>query len=403
MDLIPKRNSNPLPSPTSRERKGAPLSLRRKKKEQEKKEKSKGRERWTLEEWMVVPLREYKVVPNFSELESSPQIIRNASKLYCFTCLWNESIVEVILRRTEVSLYHYWLHLAIRIYCHQLKVVSPKDAWLLPSSVFQGHTMTYFKWVALFCECAVDRDTWFILSGNFRKYMKPGDHIAADEKQQRCRARENPMVSQVRGKLNAPVGLWYFQVCCRSARGDPYVLSFRPAKVIKGDKSLVHWTEWLFAHKGKDDPFPATFSDSLYVSEDTVNEFIVQKIIFSFSIPQNRFDAIQRKLRPFVTHFGDYALAWCQQRGLLMTMVYDPELNERKVVLSNGYSLQPVRSIQRYKIPKEVLSSYVMNGLLPVTPPSREACLASILRFVEEVSPSDQGKVFFVLFFYFFY
>ena len=47
----------------------------------------------------------------------------------------------------------------------------------------------------------------------------------------------------------------------------------RLAKVYKGDKKLSHWSKWVKAEGNN----PVTFSDSLYVADETVRTFNNEK------------------------------------------------------------------------------------------------------------------------------
>ena len=399
---IPKRTSKEtLPSRPrggSQGRKGGTLEKEREERAiQDSQRESCGR--WSKEGWMLVPLSDYYLSSCYSNKEAqvSNIITRNASRLHCFTSIWDDSIVDSIIKRENVSKTDYWAHLAVRIYFHGVQKHKKKwrDCWPLPEKIFGKKPIGRDKFNDIFSSCVIGIHDWIFLSQNLQKVIEVGERQAADEKQQKCNAKENPMVSQVPAKKNAPVGLWYFQKCCRTPNGYPFLLSLRPAKVLRGDKKLSVWYEWLSTGHHRL-AFPATFSDSYYVSDETVQLFIKHKRLFSFSVPSNRFSYIQKRLSNYVTHNGDYAIAFSTKLGCSMTMYYDPHKNEKKCVLSNAYTVKKLlhrRKASSFDIPPEVLSIYVATGVLPEAPPPPESLKASIERHNLEEVQTQEGEI----------
>ena len=399
MDQIPRRSSLPLAEGTKQVakkqtgRKGGTLATVRTKQGQVKTEKAAQSAKWDEEEWMLVPLQDYRLVPIFEEKQLRINLPRSASRLFCFSSLWTEDVVLAILDRSKVSLQHYWMHLAIRIHIHGGsggKKSCSRDHWPLPVEIFKGWTMCYPNFVRIFCACPVDIHAWEILSKNASRLLTVGDHQAADEKQQKCRAEVNPVVSLVTSKKNAPVGNWFFQVCCRTPNGVPYMLKCRLAKVYKGDKKLSHWSKWVKAEGNN----PVTFSDSLYVADETVRTFNNEKRLFSFSVSKHRFAHVQKKLRWNVQNISQYSVAWSLKLGMAMMMYLDPVLGY-KAVLSNAYSLEKMKSVtsKKWEIPADVAENYVLSGLLPERPPSSNFLLASQLRQSKEMSEPPVEEV----------
>ena len=219
MNQIPRRSSLPLAEGTKQVakkqtgRKGGTLATVRTKQGQVKTEKAAQSAKWDEEEWMLVPLQDYRLVPIFEEKQLRINLPRSALRLFCFSSLWTEDVVLAILDQSKVSLQHYWMHLAIRIHIHGGsggKKSCSRDHWPLPVEIFKGWTMCYPNFVRIFCACPVDIHAWEILLKNASRLLTVGDHQAADEKQQKCRAEVNPVVSLVTSKKNAPIGNWFF-------------------------------------------------------------------------------------------------------------------------------------------------------------------------------------------------
>ena len=143
----------------------------------------------------------------------------------------------------------------------------------------------------------------------------------------------NSVVSLVMSKKNAPVGNWFFQVCCQTPNGIPYMLKCHLAKVYKGDKKLSHWSKWVKAEGNN----PVTFSDSLYVADKMVRTFNNKKKLFFFSVLKHCFAHVQKKLWWNVQNISQYSIAWSLKLGMAMTMYLNLILG-KKAVLSNAYS-----------------------------------------------------------------
>jgi hypothetical protein len=367
------------------------------------KKEGKQENKWETEGWMLVPLDDYKLIPMFPERESLPTslIHRHSSRLHCFWNMWTPKIWKKITKRENVSDTKYWTYLAQRIYFQGCGDSGKpmRNQWPLPD-IFSKQHLRYNDWSRMHTHCVCEVNDFLQLSADFSAARSPGDRQSADEKQQKCKCCENPLVSLVLSKKNAPVGIWYFQTCCRCAYGQPYITKLRPAKIMKGDKGMGPWVEWLFADVPEgvtSNEYPVTFCDSLYACEETINEFISKKRIFSFSLSKDKYSYVQSRMKYHVSAWHDYAVAWSQKLGLAITMYYDPSLGKRKCVISNGYKLQKQsKSSSSYSsIPPDLLSKLVKEGSLPEIPPSREFLKCSILREKEE---KEQGKERFILY-----
>ena len=96
MDQIPQRSSLPLAEGTKQVakkqtgQKGGTLTTVCTKQGQVKTKKAAQSAKWDEEEWMLVPLQDYQLVPIFEEKQSRINLPHSASRLFCFSSLWTE-------------------------------------------------------------------------------------------------------------------------------------------------------------------------------------------------------------------------------------------------------------------------------------------------------------------------
>ena len=217
-----------------------------------------------------------------------------------------------------------------------------------------------------------------MFSERFSAAINRGEYLASDEKNFKTRCKSNPLVSMVREKANAVVGIWFFEIAC-FLNHKAYLIATRPAKALRKDKGLEIWAEWVAHFLPAVHELPSSSSspksksvlglnvcDSLYGSGGSAACFDEKKIPFLIGVRRGVFPHVEEKLCRAVKNEGQFAVAWLHKLGRAIICVWPSEGNGRKFCFTNAYQVVPqLEKIKTAVLDQEQLVTYVTTGTRP--------------------------------------
>ena len=373
------------------------LGLREKAKEAEKelKAREKSVDKWNEEGWELLDPKKQKLerVVEKRDAEASWKVFGPSglrTRLAVF--LWMYPMVEKVAddqRKYTYTRNQYLFATAIRIYINAINSTAAERKPALqqfwnertgnfvrkfrPLTHKLGLAYQYRKWSKVFTTCAAEIDDWFLYSERWCAAVSRPEYLASDEKNYKTRCKSNPLVSMVKEKSNAVVGIWFFQMACYVG-GKAYLIATRPAKALKGDKSVEIWAQWVAAFLPEVHELPSSgkvvglnVCDSLYGSSGSAACFDNNKIPFLIGLRGGVFEHVQKKLKNVAKKEGEFGVAWSHKLGRAVVCAYATGSKKRKFCFTNAYRVVP----QTKKVPtggvvnEERLSTYVTSAIRP--------------------------------------
>ena len=375
------------------------LGIKGKEKEKELKVQAKKGRKWDEEGWELLNPSKQKLQRVVQERDAGANL-----RLFCsrglksrlVVFLWMYPLLERVANEEKPRfLKKYFFATAIRIHINALNSTSAERKSSLeqfwndekfcgkfrPISRKYNVAYQYRKWSPVFTRIAAKIDDWYLFSIRWSAAINRGEYLASDEKNYKTRCKSNPMVSMVREKANAVVGIWFFEMACFLG-GKAYLIATRPAKAMKQDKGLEIWAEWV-AHflpdvhelptsssttsSKKDVVLGLNICDSLYGSGGSAACFDEKKIPFLIGLRRGVFPHVEAELNRAVRLPGQFAVAWSHKLGRAIVCVYPSTGNARKYCFTNAYQVVP--QLDKIKtggvIDQEQLITYVTTGKRP--------------------------------------
>jgi len=388
-----------MPGKAKKRKRAETLDEKAQKERKEHRSEEKQSEKFRNEEWMILEPSQWAFKRCVDDVAAQPSPFtfpRNVrtTHLQVFRQMWPLLQTIPVTHATSKnnllkSQRNYFFFLAIRIYIHAVNTTENRKANLKSfwdddqfiqkfSFVAQKLCLPYKyrKWSVMFTHFIAKVDDWYELCNAWSTAIVLGESFAADEKNLKTRCRTNPLVSMVKEKTNAVIGIWFFQIACNlKETNQPYLFALRPAKAMRGDKSLDVWAEWVkrFLPTALDltKSIGLSVSDSFYASEASLQSFDAAQQPFLIGLKSNNFSYVQKKLSKIVKMPGDWSMAWSSQLGRVIVCVWEHDKKSRKSCISNAYKLvKHTIPLSDNTITKENLLDYMFGGKRPNMEPA---------------------------------